>query len=57
MDRAGTDDDEKATLGVEILNYTFSFVAGGKNSGLGLCGLKDFVLKEIGRGERVVASD
>ena len=57
MDGAGADDDEEAVVGVGVLDYGNAFFTRLKHGLLRGGRLGDFVLQEIGRGERVVATD
>jgi hypothetical protein len=57
VNRAGADDDEEAVLGVGVMNAGDAFFAAEEDSLLGGFGLGDFVLEEVGGGERVVTAD
>ena len=57
MNRAGTDDDEEAMQGVFPLDYGDGGVPSFDDGLFGSRCLGDFMLEEVGRGERVVAPD
>jgi len=54
---ARSDDGQQAVFGVFVLDDVDGFGAGGDDGGFGGLGLPDFVLKEFGGDERVVAFD
>lgn len=57
VDGAGTDDDKETAVGIGVLHDRHALFAAREDGGLGLRGLRDFVLEEVGRGEWIVASD
>jgi hypothetical protein len=57
VDGAGTDDNEETAEGVGVLDNGDAFFTAGQDGVFGLWGLEDFVLKEVGWSEGVVALD
>jgi hypothetical protein len=57
VDGARADDDEEALLLVAPLDDLDGFIAAVQDGALGLLCLRDLVLQEVGRGQRVVALD
>jgi hypothetical protein len=49
VDTAGTDDDEKAAKRVSALNSSDAIISTGQDGLFGICGLRNFVLEEVGR--------
>lgn len=57
VDRAGADDDEEASVFICACDNCDGFIAPLENSRFGFCGLGNFVLQKIRRGQRVIASN
>lgn len=57
VDRAGADDDEKSLLRIGAIDNRNNLLAAVENCTLGLGGLRDLVLKQIGGRQRVVATN
>ena len=57
MDGARTNYDEEASGGVSVLDYGGGGITGVEDGRFGGGRLRNLVLKEVGRGERVVATN
>lgn len=57
MNAAWANDDEETVVRITAMEEVSSFVSACDNCGLGIFCLRDFGLEEVGRSERVVATD
>lgn len=57
VDRAGADDDEQAMGRVAVGDDGRGCVTGGQDGGLGPLRLRDLMLEEVWRRERIVTAD